>query len=525
MTDHDDEHRTDDTPGDPQAAGDPVRPAAEPPQDRPGVELPPYRIHQTEPQAPLHTEELPTQARADEGDWFWWSDGERARHVSEVPERPDLAPGFRPHASALPPASPWEAPPGGWSSPPPAGRHRQPRRGTAVLAAVVAAAVLIASGVGIGWGLSQGDRSGSNDNAAVVPPPDNGSNGGGSNAGGSNDGTDGDTAPVPPQGQTGGLHPAAIADQVGPAVVVIKTVIGSGAPGSFADGGASGTGMIVTSEGEILTNNHVIRGATTIQVSIDGRGTYDADVVGADPTDDVALLQIEDVSGLPTVNVDTSNLTVGSQVVAIGNAYGEGSTSATTGNITALEQDITAGDPGADPERLHGLIQTDAPIAPGDSGGALVDPQGEVIGMITAATRTSSFSRTSTEGYAITIEDALSIVDQIRSGEASGDIILGRPGLLGVQVGDMTNSAAARLGLSIDGGALVLGVVPQTPAAQAGITQGSAITVINGNAIGSSSDLSDVMHTTKPGDQADVTWVDGNGSHSATVQLITGPAV
>jgi S1-C subfamily serine protease len=379
----------------------------------------------------------------------------------------------------------------------------------------VAASLLIASGVGIGWGLSQGDGGSS---SAIASPPTTGAEGGGSTTGGSTGGQ------VPPQGQVGG-DAQRVAQSVEPAVVVIRTEIGTGAPGSFAQGSAAGTGMLITSSGEVLTNNHVIRGATRIEVTIQGEGTYPAEVVGADPTDDVALLQVEGVSGLPTITRDTSNLSVGMAVVAIGNAYGQGSASATAGRITGLEQTITAGDPGSAPERLSGLIQTNAAIAPGDSGGALVDTQGEVVGMITAASQTSAFTRTSTQGYAIAIDDAFGIVNRIQSGQATGDIVLGRPGLLGVQVRDLDNAAAARLGLATDGGAFIVEVVPDTPAADAGMTAGSAITSINGHAIGSADDLGNVMHTTKPGEQATVEWVSNDGPHSATVQLITAPAV
>jgi S1-C subfamily serine protease len=171
------------------------------------------------------------------------------------------------------------------------------------------------------------------------------------------------------------------------------------------------------------------------------------------------------------------------------------------------------------------VIQTNAPIAPGDSGGPLVDTQGEVIGMITAATQTSGFTRTSTQGYAITIGDALNIVHRIQSGDTSGgDIVYGRPGLLGVQVRNLSAAAAARLGLST-GGAYVEQVVPGTPAANAGMQTGSVITNIDGHDIGSAKDVSDVMHSTKPGDSASISWVDTSGPHSATVHLIEAPAV
>jgi S1-C subfamily serine protease len=413
-----------------------------------------------------------------------------------------------------------------WGAP----SRRPPRRkGFAIVAAVVAAAVLIASGVGIGWGISHsGDRQSSS--STLSPGVGGGSPvqpGGDGNPGGGNGGGTAPGGQVPSQGQPADPTTQAIADQVLPSVVSINTRIGTGVPGSNAEGGAAGSGMLLTSSGEVLTNNHVIRGATSIEVTVNGTSTYSADVVGADPSADVALLQIQDASGFSVVQpADTSNLTVGQSIVAIGNAYGQGGEpAATAGSITALEQTITAGDPGSSPERLSGLIQTNAPIAPGDSGGALVDTNGDVVGMITAASRTSAFSRTSTEGYAISIDDALAVVNRIHTGEATGDIILGLPGLLGVQSRDLDAAAAARLGLATTGGALVLQVVPGTPAADAGITAGSAITRIDGHAIGSADDLGTVMHGTKPGQQVSVTWVNGGGTHSATVRLITGPAV
>ncbi|MFL5798179.1 MAG: S1C family serine protease [Actinomycetota bacterium] len=461
------------------------------------------------------------------------------------PERPDVEPGgFRAQHHWPPPPPPppgttagapggvrpawaWDAPPPGagrpdigwaWGPPP---RHARRRRGSAIVAAVVAAAVLIASGVGIGIGLSNSGTHSSAQPTFVNP----GSNGGGAfNPGGGSPTPAGQT---PGQGQTPNSADQSIVDQVRPAVVIIETRIGSGAPGSAAEGGAAGTGMLLNSTGEVLTNNHVIRGATSIEVTVNGTQQYTADVVGADPAADVAVLQLENASGLATIRpADTSNLTVGQRVVAIGNAYGRGGeASATTGSIKALNQTITAGDPGSSPERLGGLIQMNAPIAPGDSGGAVVDTQGDVIGMITAASRTSAVSRTSTAGYAIVLDDALSVVHRIESGQETGDIILGLPGLLGVQVRDLDAAAAARLGLNAGDGALVVQAVDGTPAAGAGITAGAAITSIDGHATGTAVELGNVMHATQPGQDVSVTWVDGSGTHTASLRLITGPAV
>jgi S1-C subfamily serine protease len=366
---------------------------------------------------------------------------------------------------------------------------------------VTAGLVLLASGVGVGWGIT---RTGSPSVSS----------------------TDGSAG----QADTG-FDVSAIATKVEPAVVDINTftTLTGGFP--IGAGGVqplgAGTGMIVTSSGQVLTNNHVIRGATSIRVTIQGRsGTYLADVVGADPAADVALLQIRDVSGLPTVSIANSNATVGRTVIAIGNAFGRaGVPSLTSGTVTAIHQTITAGDPGGEPERLSGLIESNASIAPGDSGGPLVGTDGRVLGMITAASRSMAFERASNDGFAIAIGDALSVVRQIRSGRATGDIVLGRPGMLGVQVRDVTPGAAARLGLGSSSGALVVGVVPDAPADSAGIAAGSVIVRVDGTAIDSADGLGTVLHAHHPGDRVRVTWVDASGTHGATVSLVTGPAV
>jgi S1-C subfamily serine protease len=205
-----------------------------------------------------------------------------------------------------------------------------------------------------------------------------------------------------------------VADQVDPAVVDVTTVLGGGDI-------AAGTGMILTPSGEVLTNNHVIQGGTSLTVRVGGTGPErTARVVGVDAAADVALLQIEGASGLPTVSIgDSSAVHVGDTVVAIGNALGrQGTPVATRGSITALDQSITALDAGSGTEALAGLIQIDAPIQPGDSGGPLVDADGRVIGMDTAAAGGFHRRPGSTEGFAIPIGAAMSVVQRIRSGHA-----------------------------------------------------------------------------------------------------------
>jgi S1-C subfamily serine protease len=316
----------------------------------------------------------------------------------------------------------------------------------------------------------------------------------------------------------------AIADRLEPAVVDINTEI----QGSFGQTGrGAGTGMLVSSSGEVLTNNHVVQGATKIEVSITGRsGTYEATVIGADPTDDVALLQVQGVSGLPTVTLaDSSDLVLGQDVVAIGNALGQGgSPSVTEGTISALERSITVGGGLACAEHLTGLIQMDAPIQPGDSGGPLVDSSAQVVGMITAASRSDFGQSASSVGFAIPSNDALAIVQQIRSGNETSTIIIGPAGFLGVGVEDLDSETAARLGLNVTSGALVRSVSPGTPAESAGITQQSVITAIDGQRVSCADALGTAIHRHDPGEQIRVTWVDGSGTHTATVRLITSPA-
>ena len=185
------------------------------------------------------------------------------------------------------------------------------------------------------------------------------------------------------------LSTSQIAAKVSPGLVDVVSTLGD------ENGQAAGTGMVLTSNGEVLTNNHVIDGATSISVTDIGNGhTYKATVVGYDKTKDIAVLQLQNASGLQTVTFgDSSTVTVGQQVVAIGNAEGKGGQpSVVTGSVTALNQSITASDEGSasNSEQLSGLIQTNAPIQPGDSGGPLVNSAGQVIGIDTAASTSSA---------------------------------------------------------------------------------------------------------------------------------------
>jgi S1-C subfamily serine protease len=287
-------------------------------------------------------------------------------------------------------------------------------------------------------------------------------------------------------------------------IVTIDTVL------QYQNAAAAGTGMILTSNGEILTNNHVVDGATSIKVTVESTGaTYTATVVGTDPTDDVAVLQLSNASGLKTAKLATAAAAVGESVTGVGNAGGTGTLTAATGTVTALDQDITASDDdGGNAEQLTGLIETNAAIQAGDSGGPLYGSSGAVIGMDTAAS-----SGGQAEGYAIPIATAVSIAKQIESGVDNSTIHQGLPAFLGISVEDGGNGAT--VGDVVSGGA----------ADTAGLAAGDVITAIGGTTITSASDLTTAMAGYDPGDRATVTWTTADGtSQSATVTFGTGPA-
>jgi S1-C subfamily serine protease len=273
---------------------------------------------------------------------------------------------------------------------------------------------------------------------------------------------------------------------------------------------AAGTGMVLTSDGEILTNNHVVDGATGITVTIAGTGTtYTATVVGTDPSDDVAVLQLAHASGLQTAKLSSAAAKVGESVTGVGNAGGTGTLTAASGTITGLGRSITATDEGGgNPEQLTDLIETDAAIQAGDSGGPLYGSSGTVIGMDTAAS-----SGGASQGYAIPIVKAEAIAKQIEAGVHNATIHQGLPAFLGVSVQDTADGAG------------IAGVLSGGPAEQAGIAAGDVVTGIDGTTIGSADDLSSTLQGYDPGDRVTVTWTTADGtSQSATVTLATGPA-
>ena len=344
------------------------------------------------------------------------------------------------------------------------------------------------------------------------------------------------------------LTTAQIAAKVDPGLVDVVSTLG------YQNGEAAGTGMVLTSTGEVLTNNHVIDGATSVKVRDIGNGrTYSAKVVGYDKTHDVAVLQLVNASGLTTVSLSSSGVQSGQKVVALGNALGKGGTpSVATGKVTATGKTITASDENAgNAEQLHGLIQTNAGIQPGDSGGPLVNTAGEVVGMNTAASSnisTTAFGTQSqkpaTQAFAIPISHATTIADQIEAGKASSTVHIGGTAFLGVQVSSSAGSTGADGGYGGGGyggyfgngyggggssstasGTTVAGVVSGSAAAQAGLTQGDVITSVAGHAVKADTDVSAALAQHHPGDKISISWTDQYGqSHSATVTLGAGPA-
>lgn len=218
---------------------------------------------------------------------------------------------------------------------------------------------------------------------------------------------------------------ASLVARVEPALVDIHTTGTTGTASAFGDGldpfgggtrtAGAGTGMILRSNGLVLTNAHVVEGATTISVTLDGQTTsHPASLVGEDTTADVALIQVSGVSGLPTVTLAGSSVHIGDSVLAIGNALDlqQGGFTVSSGIISGLGRSIST-DNG---EQLTGLLQTDAAISSGDSGGALVDAAGEVVGMNTAAAASSGTSTANDIGFAIPSSELAALVPQLERG-------------------------------------------------------------------------------------------------------------
>ena len=327
-------------------------------------------------------------------------------------------------------------------------------------------------------------------------------------------------------GGSGGapIDVSAIASCIDPAVVDLRTSTGAG------------TGMVLTPDGTVLTNNHVVSGATSISAQIAGTGrTYKADVLGVDPSQDVAVLRLQGASGLTTVHLGSSaGLAIGDAVVAVGNALDlSGPPTVTQGIVSALDRSITASDPGTGvSENLSGLIQTDASINPGNSGGPLVNAHCQVIGMNTAAATGSSTQSASNIGFAIPIDRAAAIVHQIEAGRASATVLLGERAYVGVAVLSVPEAESPN-GLTgptggyrspVRNGAVVANVVSGLPADGAGVQPGDVIVSFDGSTVVTPADLERLIGRTRPYASVVLGWVDTSGArHRSTITLAIAP--
>jgi S1-C subfamily serine protease len=316
---------------------------------------------------------------------------------------------------------------------------------------------------------------------------------------------------------------ASIAARVDPGLVDVNTTVDYGAAQ------AAGTGMVLTSNGEVLTNNHVIEGATTISVTDVGNGkTYAATVVGYSVTKDVAVLQLTGASGLQTIT-EGSPASTGEQVVGIGNAGGTGGTpSYAGGTVTATGQSITASDEiSGSSEHLTGMIETNADIESGDSGGPLVNAAGQVVGMDTAGSSTFQFgSQSGGTGYAIPIGTATSVAAQIKAGHASSAVHIGSTAFLGVSLSGSGSGSGSGFGNSAPAnGVEIGGTVSGSPAAGSGLAEGDVITAVDGHSVSSDTALQTVMvNDVRPGERVTVQYTDTSGQqHSVSVVLASGP--
>jgi S1-C subfamily serine protease len=312
----------------------------------------------------------------------------------------------------------------------------------------------------------------------------------------------------------GRARPVHAAGKADTGIVDVSTTLG------LEQASAAGTGILLSGSGLVLTNNHVIRGATGIRVRVVATGkSYQAKVLGYSVSGDIALLKLRNASGLTTAPLGhSSTVRVGDRITAVGNAGGVGGApSVTTGNVTALHQSITVSDQdGGATQQLRDLIQNSASVQPGDSGGAILNASGRVVGVITAASGGFRFQGAS-GGFAIPIDDAISITGQIRARRSSSTVHVGPTAFLGV----LTRPAS---GFGDTTGVVVAGVVSGTAADKAGVQQGDVIDSFAGHSVTSPTGLAKLVLAIRPGTAVTLRWLDGFGNrHSAVVRPAVGP--
>jgi S1-C subfamily serine protease len=283
---------------------------------------------------------------------------------------------------------------------------------------------------------------------------------------------------------------------------------------STANGGAIGSGVIIDRRGYIVTNNHVVSGAQSIQVVLYNGTKLTARLTGTDPADDLAIIKITPPSNMAVATIgDSSKLQVGQDVLAIGNPLGI-TQSVTNGIVSALNRTVNEGQGGS---TIPDAIQTDAPINPGNSGGALVDMQGNLIGIPTLTAIDPEFNTPANGvGFAIPSNRVSFVAPQII---ASGHVTHTGRAALGVEVVDVDSRLAAQQNLAVDHGAMIVNVVPNGAAASAGLQANDVIVQINNTPVTDTNSLGSVLATHNPGDTVAVHIYRGNQQKTINVKL------
>lgn len=296
---------------------------------------------------------------------------------------------------------------------------------------------------------------------------------------------------------------------VEPSVVRIDTTV------DYQHVMGTGTGIVLDPNGQVLTNYHVIQGADTINAMVGGR-PFAADIVGFDRRRDIAVIQLRGAGGLPVTPLgDSAQLSIGDPVVALGNARGTGAPlTQETGTISAFGRTISAADElTGSSNQMTGLFEIAAPVRAGDSGGPVVNGAGQVVGITTAASVNFRMGPGG-EGFAIPINDALAVANQIRAATPSDTVHIGPPTLLGVGVSTAEQHEAFP-------GVLVHEVLRGGPAEQAGLVNGDVILTLDGTQLDSATELTAVLDRHYPGDVIALTWIDRAGQHQTGKATLT----
>lgn len=284
---------------------------------------------------------------------------------------------------------------------------------------------------------------------------------------------------------------------------------------TMPQGRGAGTGVVLSSDGTVVTNYHVVEGSSEVTVTVATSGqAYAADVVGHDETLDVAVLQLRGASGLQPARTDDSGVDLGEAVTKVGNAGGQGYLTTDTGRVTDTSTRVTARDSAnpSDSETLTDVFATTVGAQPGDSGGPMLDADGEVVGLTTAGNTGGSTDRAASQSFAVDIADALDVADRVRAGDESGTVQIGPGAHLGVLVTDSGDGLA------------VAGVTDGMPAAQAGIEAGDTIAAVDGERVTGRESLAAVLDRVEPGERIALTWVDPSGTaHRGSLTTVASP--